>query len=482
MNLIDNIIEYISPELSFKRNQFRAANEVLKRGYEGASRSKRMKGWNTTNGSANTENEFSLKILRNRARDLERNNPWAKKAIKTISNNVVGAGGIRVTCSDKNYHDLFLKWSENKRYIDFNERQKFEGLQKMAMKAVVRDGEVFIRKRRFKNKSGVPLQLQLCESEYVDSDKTILSGNGKGNFIIQGVEFNEAGKRVGYWMYDRHPDDGYGNSAKFVPASEVIHIYVEDRPGQVRGITWLAADIVRLRGFDEYEDATLMRQKIAACFVMTVTDAGMGALPGTNGDDDDDLPSTLSPGRITKLKPGQTVNFGTPPAADGYAEYSRTQLRAIAAGVGLSYEAMTGDLSNVNFSSGRMGWLEMSREVDDIQQNLLINTMCEDIFEWFVEASVIAGRLRENVENRCTWTAPRREMIDPVKETKGILMQIRSGLLTLPEAIRERGYDPDEVLTEISETNKKLDELGLILDSDPRVDIQAEPEPQEPEE
>ena len=61
-------------------------------------------------------------------------------------------------------------------------------------------------------------------------------------------------------------------------------------------------------------------------------------------------------------------------------------------------------------------------------------------------------------------------LVDPARETQPIIDQIRSGLISPQEAIRERGYDPDQVLAEWQEFAKKIDELGLILDIDPRVE------------
>ena len=65
---------------------------------------------------------------------------------------------------------------------------------------------------------------------------------------------------------------------------------------------------------------------------------------------------------------------------------------------------------------------------------------------------------------------PSRMLVDPARETQPIIDQIRSGLISPQEAIRERGYDPDQVLAEWQEFAKKIDELGLILDIDPRVE------------
>lgn len=471
MNLSDRIVSFFNPAAGLRRLQHRKALEIIERGFEGGGKGRRTDGWKTAGGSANTVAENSLSTLRTRSRDLERNNPYAKKSIKVFSNNVIGSG-IRAKIDDQTAAKLWKKWAEKKKNCHFNERLNFYGIQRQVMKAVVRDGECFVRKRRVNNASGVPIQLQVCESDYIDSSKSTPYTRGEA-FTIQGVEFDSRGKRVAYWMYDRHPSDTFAGFSVRVPASDVIHIYSEDRPGQVRGIPWFAAIILRLRDIDEYEDAILIHQKVAACYTAFVTDTSPGHVISP-GDQDDDLPEVLEPGRITKLAPGQSVSITTPPAATGHTDFTITSLKAVAAGIGVTYESMTGDLSRVNFSSGRMGWLEFAREVEDIQENIIIPQLCEDVFDWFVDAASMLRLVDENVT--ATWTPPRREMIDPVKETNGINALIRNGLSSWSEQVRSQGYDPDEVLAEIKKEQEKWDENGIKLDCDPRLDYAAEPE------
>jgi capsid protein len=135
----------------------------------------------------------------------------------------------------------------------------------------------------------------------------------------------------------------------------------------------------------------------------------------------------------------------------------------------VTYEALTNDYSNVNFSSGRLGWIEFQRNIDMWRWHLMVPHMCIPTWRWFTEAAAVAGMGSDKVVSQ--WTAPRREMIDPAKEAEGLKNQIRCGLMSQSEAIRENGRDPDEVYQEIAGDNAKLDDLELVLDSDPRQDI-----------
>lgn len=171
--------------------------------------------------------------------------------------------------------------------------------------------------------------------------------------------------------------------------------------------------------------------------------------------------SDLLPGTLYVMKPGRKVSFSDPPKADDYGPYTLANLRAFAAGLGITYESLTGDLSQVNFSSARMGWQEMGRNVDAWRWQMFIPMVCCRVGDWFVQFAGIADLAHD-------WTPPARTMIDPANEVPAIIKAVRAGLMTQYEAIREQGYDPQQLLAEIAECNAQLDQLGIVLDSDPR--------------
>ena len=145
----------------------------------------------------------------------------------------------------------------------------------------------------------------------------------------------------------------------------------------------------------------------------------------------------------------------------------RVQLHAIAAGVGLTYELLTGDLSQVNYSSIRAGLLEFRRRMEALQWQLLVPGLCRPVWQRFVATSQAIGALPDGVID-AEWTAPRFEAVDPLKDIQADILAVRAGLMTLKEAIARQGYDPAQVLAEIGETNAALDALGIVLDTDPR--------------
>jgi lambda family phage portal protein len=479
-NILDRTIAFFSPQAGFKRAKMRAGIEAI-RAYDGASRGRRTEDWKARGTSANAETKGALHTLRDRAREQDRNNAYAKKAINVIANNSIGAG-IRISLKAKEIQkgNVLTHWNHWADYIycDFDERLNFYGLQKLVMRTVALSGEALvIRHRTSYRLNEVPLELQVLEGDYLDQgrDTTLLDNGGR---IEQGIEFDKRGKRKGYWLFTYHPGDvrNTDSGSVFVAAKDVLHIYLKDRPGQERGVPFGTASMVLLKDFKDYQDAELLRQKIASCFALFVQDDEVDTATSGSGPGAEDMSERVEPGIIEHLPPGKTITFANPPTTTGYGEHTKRLLQAIAAGYGITYEALTGDLSMVNFSSGRLGWLEFHRQITDWQQNMIIPQLCHGVFEWFCEAARIAGLLEGGLS--AEWTAPRREMIDPVKETNGLKIMVRNGFMSLQEAIRELGYDPDNLLKELKEDMDKLTELGLILDIDGRNDLKQEkPEP-----
>jgi len=273
---------------------------------------------------------------------------------------------------------------------------------------------------------------------------------------------------IEFMRYDhRHPGEAItvnGKSSlvsKRVDAKDIIHLFRADRAGQVRGIAWAAPCILRLKDFDLFEDAVNMRMQIAACFSAFVGDI---EAPAEAGGAKSSLSDKLSPGAIEILPPGKTITFPNLPTAqdDGH---SIRMLRSIAKGLGISYEVLSGDYSNVNYSSGRMGWIEMHRNIESWRWITFIPRMCNPVYAWFQEAASLVGQSMDDVLP--LWTPPKREMIDPTKEIPAERDAVRSGFKSLSESIRESGRIPSEVFKEMAKDAETINGLGLVLDTDP---------------
>lgn len=468
--LLDRAIGYWSPRLALKRERARAAAS-LTRHYEAAAGGRRTQGWRRTSGDANAALRSGLAKLREHARDLDRNNPHAKSVANTIADHVVGweikgkpANG------DQRAAEAWKKWAGSTS-CDADGRHDFAGLCKLVMRTVVVSGECLVRRlvRRAEDGLAIPLQLQVLEPDFLDARKDYALPNGGS--VVQGVEFDKQGRRVAYWLFSEHPGSSLmGRPGAFessrVPADEVVHVFRSERPGQVRGPSWFAPVILTLKDFDEYADAQLMKQKVAALLGIVVTDEG--GTPQVFGAPDSIESSwdSLEPGGVHHVAPGSQVEVVQPPRVAEYKEYSQVTLRSVAAGVGCTYEDITGDYAGMPFSAARMSRLRHWARVEDWRWQMLIPLFCAPAWKWVMQVATIMGMVEG--DGGALWTAPPPPMLDPVAEANAYRGLIRAGLMSQSEALRERGYDPKEVLTELAGDFALMEKLGLVLDTNPK--------------
>lgn len=462
-------------------------SEVRK--FDGAGRGRRFNNWGYSTTSQNQQIAGSLNTLRERSRDLVRNNGYAKNSIRRIGNNVIGTGILPSPVSkNKNltaakveedaFKVVWKLWAESTD-CDYDGLQNFYGLQKLVVKTVAKSGSCIVRKIWKKYKKGsISLQLQILEPDFLDRSKTgAMMDNGE--YTFHGIQFDKNGKRIAYWIFDRHPLD-FKVESHPVPAEDIQHVFDVEDPGQVDGLPFNSSVILSMKDFDEYTDAQLTRQKIAACFAVFVTSDGESPVSvGNTGLKKNEQLVKLEPGIVQELNRGESVTFASPPSTEGFGEYSRQSLLLQAAGLGLSYESYTGDLSNVNFSSGRMGWIEFQRNIEDWQWNMMIPMFCNPAWQWFCTAAFLSGMIPDK-NIGVTWTPPRREMIDPVKETKALVSLVRSGFMSWQDAVRQLGYNPEEILAEMKKDAKGFDDAGLMPECDTRYDATRTNDPINP--
>jgi lambda family phage portal protein len=459
-NLFDKIIGFFSPNAEFNRIRARINKDIAVRGYDAAKTYSTSDWVSATKTSANVEIAAARERLVQKSRDLYRNNPFHIRAVNTIVNNTVGAG---ILANIKGKKSQVKKLNELWRLVtdstlcDSEGRNNFYGLQALAMKAIVDSGENLA----LKEITPEAPKVRLLESDYIKSDKD----EGR---IKNGIEFDNKGLRTKYYLYKTHPGDkGATDDFVTVPADRVAHAFKQDRPGQIRGVPWAHAVIETLKDIADYQWATIVSKKVAACFVGFIT---------TGGSDSVLDPSDLKAKREAELKmepgtfryggPGEDIKFSSPPPTQGYSEFFRESMRAVASGYGVSYEAMTGDYSQVNYSSGRMGHLEFRRNIDSWRWNVIIPQFCDPYFKWFLEWAETQGvnTLGVTVE----WVPPAPTSIDPTKEIEALKREVRSGFKSYGQAVREQGLDPDVLVEEVAEWNQKFDDLKLSFDSDPR--------------
>lgn len=487
-NPLDSLIGWFSPRAGLERTVARIRMEHLNglRNYEGASRGRLAKGWRASSGTADTHISRDGQLLRDRSRDLVRNNPLAAKIVTTHANNLVGPGIVPRAktgdpAKDKLVNDLFDEWSK---VCNTAGTMDFHGTCYMLAREMVTAGEVFVRRRRRRASDGlpVPLQLQVLDSEFCDWHKTTVQG---ASTIINGIEFDALGRRRGYWMHPNNPVGFWpatsgSNASAFVPVDDIAHLF-EPQANQNRGAPWLAPVITELREVKDYELAEGVRKKTEACLVGVVvpdeaTDPNIGLVEekGPNGaallDMQGNPVNRMEPGMFAVMRNGGDIKFNTPAISAGVEAYLRTRYRSIAAGARLPYELMTGDYSQANFASGQLGLIDYQRFIESIVWHYLIPPTMQRMWDWFVQAAKEAGRIPLNLKVGVEWQPPEFERINRLDNARADLIEVRMGKRSMPEIIAKTGRNPTDVLKENDEFFQQVDKTAsqLVLDSDPR--------------
>ncbi len=179
--------------------------------------------------------------------------------------------------------------------------------------------------------------------------------------------------------------------------------------------------------------------------------------------------SGLEPGTMQLLDPGEDIKFSEPSDVGGsYEAFMKQQLRAIAVGMGITYEQLTGDLTGVNYSSIRAGLIEFRRRCAMLQHNVVVFQFCRPVWCRWLELAILSGELdiSEKGAKKVKWIAQGFDWVDPLKDQQAQQMAVRNGFKSRSEVVSELGYDIEEIDQEIAEDQRRASELGLSFDSD----------------
>lgn len=420
--------------------------------------------------------ESARSTLRARARALEQDSEIVRRALDVLENNVVGIG-IRPELNtgnrdlDKRIEALWDAWTTN---CDITGGSTFYELQRMALRRTYVDGEIFVNMMTLKD----GLKLQLLEPQYLDSGYSLLE-TVNGQNIEQGIQLDEYSRPVGYWFESKAKNPytaGLDLKSTFYDAKDVLHLFFKVRPQQIRGVSLFTSVIRRIRDVDEYMDAKVIAARIAACLAVFVTspnpEVRFGAGTAVDESDSTKRVKSIKPGTVNYLRPGEQITTSSPSGAEsGSTDVLASQLRLVALGLNLSYETVSGDLSRVNFSSGRMGSLE-DRKHFKRDQMWLIDHFCRPVFNRWFEAVVLKSDIKvpDFATNKAkylasvSWKCPGWQWVDPLKEINAHKEALKAGLITLSEVCAQLGLDYAEVLEQLGKEKQLAEEFGLTLD------------------
>ena len=493
MGIRSNISSAVKRVLGFGRN----ANPLKNlRAYQGALVSRLTSDWMSSQLSADAEIRNSLRKLRDRSRELVRNNPYARQAKRTTQINIVGTGmkfqslvvqqrgGKRDQRVNNIIEEAWSEWTQADS-CDCAGKYSFHQFEWLASGALCESGEAIFRivRKPFGN-SQVPLALQMIESDLLDEEydgKTL----NKNNEWRNGVEVDEWGRALRYAILTKHPGDAYylDYSANrklhiFIPAEDIIHLFLPERPGQNRGVPWFHSVMADMHQLQGYEEAAVIRARAGAS-IMGFIQNDQGELIGDDVQNSQRIQS-FEPGTFRYLMPNESV---TVPDIDypsqQYEMFVKNKIRRFATGIGCSFETISKDFSETNYSSSRLSLLE-DREHWKFCQKYIIDNFHYRIFKEWLDLAVLSGVIdfpdyASNSKRYCKprWTPPAQHYVDPLKEIKAYREAEQAGYMTKSQVIAQtNGGDYDDIISEIAREQEVAKSLGVTLDKD--LDLEVE--------
>jgi len=487
---VDGVISAISPAWGLRRMRQRAASRMLG-AYRGAEKTRLRGDWHALQGSADADLLPDLPTLRQRSRDLNRNDAHASAITGTVVENVVGTGikpqsrpdqdelGVAESQVREFSRRAERAWRIWVKRADAQNRMNFYEIQALIKRQILENGEVFVLPLMI-NEPGRRYRLAL---EVIEADRVSTPIGKQGPNMRDGVELGDRGQPIAYWIKKRHPGDvqlGVAQASQEwvrYPAMNkagrpnVLHLYHVKRPGQTRGEPFFAPVLSAFKDLGDFMEAEIVAARVAACFTAFITkNDPAAAYEGATVDTQGNRIESLEPGITQYLAPGESVTFGDPKRPSGTFEpFVLAVLRSIGASLGLPLELVLKDFSRTNYSSARAALLEARRFFRG-SQTWLADRLCQPCWEWVLEeawlredlpAVNLLGDQRDDWM-KAHWIAPGWGWVDPVKEVDSSKMAIDAGLSTYADECAAQGRDWEEVFAQQKREQEKRKELGLV--------------------
>lgn len=486
-NWLDRLVLYVSPTRGLRRLAARAAAAAFPQ-YRGGETSRLRSDWVLSLTEATPE-PLHLDRLRERSRDLNRNDPVASGATETMVLNVVGQGlmpqstlraealGISEAQAQElrnRAEAIFDTWCAQ---ADNADRLHFHDLQFLALRKVIEDGEVLV----LPTWADSPWRLLGRTVELIEADR-LAPPFGKYTVAPYGIELGERQEPVRYWIRKANTAWYAQERREYVgiPARDgrgrplVLHLFASKRPGQVRGVPFFAPVLNYFKDLADYLEAEVVAARVAACLAVFVTrtdpyNSLTATAPGLETGTGARLQG-IEPGMISYLNVGESVEVVEPKrGGETFTGFMEQMLRIIGASLGLPYELLLKDFSKTNYSSARAALLE-GRRLFTNWRSWLARHFCQPLWELVLEEAYLRNLLpvADFYENRAeycraTWIGGSWGWVDPVKEVQAAKLAIDCGLSTLAEETAGQGRDWEEVLEQRKRENERAAELGISL-------------------
>lgn len=477
--------------------------------------------WQPPSTTANAEVSQALEVTRNKARDLERNNPYIERYLEELGANIIGSEGMTLqmqigsfdratkkTRLDPTANDIvedgWHTWSNDPLSCDAAGFRTLDELDMLILRTTARDGNCLVEILEDYQDSPWGFAINVMEADFIDHNWNVPQ-LPNGNRVIMGVEVNEYSRPVAYYLLNSPPGDmrSYGmfgsqwNPAgirsgkrnRRVEARNVLHFFRQQRPGQTMGISWIAPIVDQIQMLFAYEEAELIAARAEACkggfFYSDVVgiDGNIGERPNPQSGD---IEAPLSPGEMRGLPYGVKYAAVNPTHPNGnYGDYRKGCLRGIAGGLGMSYNILAGDLEGVNYSSLRGGLLD-ERELYKIKQRLFINRVKRRIFSEWLRVGLYSGRIpltRQGFDyyNKPHFEGRRWDWVDPLKDINAAILARKYGFSSMREELAKRGKYVLDVFRETHGDFTLAKENGLTFNEDMMLILAPEAVSPDPE-
>lgn len=458
---------------------FSRKKPLKKRAYAGANQGRLFSDFVASSRSADEEIKGALKVLRNRCRDLTRNNAYARRFISLAKANTVGDRGVTLQVKARNDNgamdnlgndQIEISWKRWGRMGQCSVDGKISWVdaQRLFIENLVRDGEVLVRLVKYPNDFG--FALEFIESDLLDEEYNVTLPNG--HRIRMGVELDSFNRPIAYHLFTAHPGDNstmwMGKSYNRIPADKMIHAFLPERAMQTRGAPWMSPVIADLKMLNGYREAELVAARVGASKMGFFTSpAGDGFTPD---DTENKVPiMEAEPGTFHQLPDGvQFQQFDPTHPTTAFADFEKAILRGIASGLGVSYTSLANDLEGVSYSSIRQGALE-DRDQWKIIQDFLIQHFVEPVYRAFLLSimqnaviNIPASRFDKFAE-ATVFRARGFQWVDPLKEMNASVVGLQNGLLSMQDIANQQGRDVEEIFDQIQAEKEMAARYGLSM-------------------
>lgn len=459
------------------------------RKYNSADVGRMFADFNGSNGSADQELYADLYKLRNRARDLERNEPLVRGFFDSMRKNVIGPKGMRLQVKARNNRDSKLDTRGNEMVEAAWEEFSMKGnctpcgqysmrsLSNLALSCALRDGEAFFQVVFGKDVGPHGIAFHAFEPDLIDEKKNARLRNG--NRIKMGVELNRYGRPVAYWKKTNHPGDQTfstisGSDENRIPAENIIHVKLMRRFGQTRGEPTLAPVISTFKMVNGHREAELVASRIAASKMGFFTSQSGESFPVDGDEEEAGIPVTdVSPGTFWQLPADMDFKpFDPSHPSTAFGDFQRNVLMSTSAGLGISYETLTGDVGNVSYSSLRQVAISERDFYVEVQE-WFKEEFTYEVYRRWISHAFDFGVINMPIERvtkflrasifRCRGF----KWVDPHKEVLAVKEAMHLGIMSMTEASDQLGYDLEETFNQISREKEMAESMGLTLAFEP---------------